>query len=245
MLRAASHFIGQKVLAADGEIGVVKDIYFDKRSWTLRYCVVEIGPWLEKRQVLLIPSSLNLDQDHSRLETLLTKAQVAESPSAASDMPVSRQYENRLHDYYGWTPYWNLQGTARQNLFTHIVPLPPSRQELLDWKGLMEAKRRMEANPDLHSLREVKGYHIKATDGELGSLEDVLFDTRSYRIMHIVADTINWWPSRSVVLPRHVIKTISWQDRWVAITLTREAVKKAPTFTPNHDEMQSEAAHGI
>ena len=36
----------------------------------------------------------------------LTKAQIEQSPSLATDRPVSRQYEGDYYSYYGWPGYW-------------------------------------------------------------------------------------------------------------------------------------------
>ena len=36
MLRAASGFIGLSIAAVDGEMGGIKDLYFDDLTWTIR-----------------------------------------------------------------------------------------------------------------------------------------------------------------------------------------------------------------
>ncbi len=230
MLRPARDWIGLPVLATDGEMGVVKDIYFDRVSWELRYCLVEIGGWIERRRVLLVPESLTLDIVQSCLQTTLTRAQVANSPAASSDMPVVRQYEKRLHGYYGWTPYWNRQRTARHSLFAQVVPPSAFEQARLAIDERIEEKLRENADPHLHSLQEVKGYSIRATDGELGSLEDLILDAETHTITHLVIDTIKWWPSKSVVLPINGILTISWEDRCIDVKNSREEVKNSAEF---------------
>jgi hypothetical protein len=42
----------------DGEIGRVKEFYFDDLHWTVRYLVAETGNWLTGRQVLISPYAL-------------------------------------------------------------------------------------------------------------------------------------------------------------------------------------------
>ena len=37
---------GYKLDTLDGEIGNVKELYFDDRHWTIRYLVAETGTWL-------------------------------------------------------------------------------------------------------------------------------------------------------------------------------------------------------
>ena len=47
---------GYSLMAADGEIGTITDVWFDDDRWTVRYLVVRTGGWLLGRKVLLAPS---------------------------------------------------------------------------------------------------------------------------------------------------------------------------------------------
>jgi hypothetical protein len=58
MLRSIKQLYGDKLGASDGEIGHVKDFYFDDQNWTIRYLVADTGSWLPGRQVLISPHSL-------------------------------------------------------------------------------------------------------------------------------------------------------------------------------------------
>ena len=46
MLSLAKTLKGYKLHGLDGEIGSVKEFYFDDRHWTVRYLVAETGNWL-------------------------------------------------------------------------------------------------------------------------------------------------------------------------------------------------------
>ena len=66
----------------DGEIGHVKDFYFDDQNWAVRYLIVDTGAWLPGRQVLISPHSLGrLDQVDKVLLAKLTRKQIEDSPS--------------------------------------------------------------------------------------------------------------------------------------------------------------------
>ena len=58
MLSKAKTLEGYKLNSLDGEIGKVKEFYFDDRHWTIRYLVAETGTWLADRQVLISPYAL-------------------------------------------------------------------------------------------------------------------------------------------------------------------------------------------
>jgi hypothetical protein len=65
MLQSIKQFYGIKLGASDGDIGHVKDFYFDDRNWAVRYLIADTGTWLSGRKVLLSPHSLG------RLDTMV------------------------------------------------------------------------------------------------------------------------------------------------------------------------------
>ena len=99
MLRSMKALDGFTIGASDGDIGTVKEGYFDDRSFTVRYIVVDTGGWLAARKVLLSPIALRtMDWERQRITAALTKAQVEKSPNIDTENPVSRQHETT---YYG------------------------------------------------------------------------------------------------------------------------------------------------
>ena len=48
----------------------------------------------------------------------------------------------------------------------------------------------------LRSTREVIGYYIEATDGDIGHVEDFLIDDENWATRYMVVDTVNWWPGK-------------------------------------------------
>ena len=98
MLQRAKELSGYTLGARDGEIGKVREFYFDDKSWTVRYLVADTGGWLSGRQVLISPYALDPANKADRVIPVdLTRAQIEKSPALATDRPVSRQYEG---DYY-------------------------------------------------------------------------------------------------------------------------------------------------
>src|SRR5208283_2833644 len=107
MLRSIQQIYGDKLGASDGEIGHVKDFYFDDESWVVRYLVADTGSWLTGRQVLISPHAFGgLDPAEKVLRVYLSRKQIEDSPSIESHKPVSRQYEEDYYRYYGWPFYW-------------------------------------------------------------------------------------------------------------------------------------------
>jgi hypothetical protein len=133
MLRSIISLTGYTIEATDGDIGHVRDLYFDDRSWIIRYLVVDTGTWLPGRKVLISPAALGRPNWQSeKFPVGLTKNQVKNSPDIDTTKPVSRQHEAELHLHYDWPPYWGPTGLdTLQHLHTSHsqAELPPKLEE--------------------------------------------------------------------------------------------------------------------
>jgi uncharacterized protein YrrD len=232
-----------KLDSLDGEMGRVKDFYFDDEHWTIRYLVADTGDWLRGRAVLISPHALVAaikKEEHIAVD--LTKRQIEESPSMSSDKPVSRQFEMAYHGYYGWGAYWG--GPMLWGLSPYPYPTSP---EAPAESSPRPADDESERDPHLRSTHEVTGYHIQATDDEIGHVEDFVIDDVNWAIRYLIVDTRNWWPGKKVLIAPKWIDRVSWSDSKVFVNLTREAVKLAPEYTAdtllNRDYEASLHAH--
>ena len=82
----------------------------------------------------------------------------------------------------------------------------------------------------LRSCRAVIGYHVHATDGDLGHVEDFLVDEHTWAIRYLIVDTSNWWGGHQVLIAPQWIEAVSWSDANVSVDLTRQAIKDAPPY---------------
>jgi hypothetical protein len=114
MLQSIKHLYRETLRASDGDIGHVKDFYFDDTNWAVRYVVADTGSWLSGRQVLLAPHAFGpLYQDGKILLVNLNRKQIENSPSIALHKPVSRQYEGEYYQYYGWPTVGDINQNGR------------------------------------------------------------------------------------------------------------------------------------
>lgn len=219
MLRSMKELQGYIIRALDGDIGKVHDFFFGDFEWTVRYLVADTGTWLVGQRVLLSPSALgDPDWEAHSLPVHLTKNQVEKSPPISMDKPVSRQMEHDLHAYYGWRPYWS--GSA---------PML-SGQEL---EAVKEKRGAAEADPHLRSTREVTGYQIQASDGDIGHVADFIVDDDLWVIRYLVIDTRNWLPGKKVLVSPAWVESVDWPERKLQIDLKRETIKACPEFDPS------------
>src|SRR5579862_2005008 len=187
MIQSIKQLYGGKLGAADGEIGHVKDFYFDDQNWAIRYLVADTGSWLPGRQVLLSPHSLGrLDRAVNVLRVNLTRKQIEDSPPIESRKPVSRQYEEEYYRYYGWPYYWLGNGLWGLSGFP-ILELPG--QPLPSEQAFANGPQAEAADAHLRSTRAVSGYQLQATDGTIGHVCDFLMDVESWAINQLVIKT--------------------------------------------------------
>ena len=76
----------------------------------------------------------------------------------------------------------------------------------------------------------VVGYHVHATDGDLGHVQGLLVDEQTWAIRYIVVDTSNWWVGHQVLIAPQWFKDVDWTDETVAVDMTRQAIKDAPPY---------------
>ncbi|NNJ13329.1 PRC-barrel domain containing protein [Chloroflexales bacterium ZM16-3] len=235
MLRSVNDLRGLAIGATDDTIGSVDDFFFDDERWTLRYMVVNTGNWLLQKPVLISPRSIrDVDWDNRQVAVALTRQQVQDAPGTTTDQPVSRQMEIAHARYYRYDPYWYGSGLWGG------VGFPYSSGGVVGYEPLPLAA--MEPEPErspsvgdshLRSTHEVVGYHIRAADGEIGHIADIIMDDATWAVRYLVIDTRNWWPGKKVLVAPSWIIAVNWNDRTVDVDLSREAIKGVPEYDPS------------
>lgn len=240
MLRQIKDLQNLAIVATDGAIGDVKDIYFDDEAWAIRYLVVDVGSWLSSREVLISPIAVGKpDWAAKLLPVSLTREQVKNSPDIDTDKPVSRQHEMAYMGYYGYPYYWGGAGLWGAGAYPGMLMTgysgsgaarPVVRREVEEAYAQTEAARHQDDDLHLRSSEAVKGYHIHASDGDIGHVQGLLVDDETWAIRYMIVDTSNWWLGHQVLIAPQWIQDVSWSDAKVSVNLTRQAVKDAPAY---------------
>lgn len=226
MKRRLDSLIGFTIGGTDGEIGKVKEFYFDDKSWTIRYIIVETGGWLSSRKVLLSPQAvMQTDWEEKVFRVNLTMEQIKNSPDMDTDKPVSRQHERDLYAYYPWgSYYWGSGMGIGMSAIAMKHTIQEENETSLDETG--------DNDPHLRSTDKVTGYSIKAIDGEIGEVEDFIMNDSTWQIDFMLVDTGNWFPGKKVLIATKMIKEINWETFTVTVNASEEQVKKSPEYEP-------------
>ena len=215
-------------MALDGEVGKVRDIYFDDISWAVRYLVVDTGRWLSGRKVLISPEAVELiNRTLHTVSVSHTRERIRASPDIDTDKPVSRRHESELNRYYGYSAYW--AGSTQWGAGPVLPPVAPTASDLLELE-----ERRLAGAPqpgtNLRSTREVSGYTIRAIDGDVGHVKDFLFDDETWAIRYLVLETGVWLFGRDSLVSRDCVQHVDWAAKSVDVDQTREQIEHAEEF---------------
>ena len=228
MLHLARKIRGATILATDGEIGTVLDFLFEEERWAIRYVLVDTGRWFSGKRVLISPMSVAVPWSRAGLRVTLTKDQVWNSPQADSH-PMSRTAEAELLKYYGYPVYWGapgIWGAFETPAALIAAPSAPAQPQgpVVD----IDAQH-------LRSTRDSTGYHLHASDGEIGHVDDYLIGEESWRIRYLVVDTSNWIGGKSVIVTSDAVKRIDTGRGTLHVDATRDEIRNSPPFASIED----------
>jgi len=219
MIQNINDLYGYKLSASDGEIGHVKDFYFDDHDWVIRYLVADTGSWISNHKVLLTPHNFgHFDTLNKQLSVRLTKRQIENSPSIEIHQPVSRQYEIDYYRHYGLPYYWDNASLWGADSYPMAMEIPP-------WGKPKQIHRHRE-DQNLRSAREVTGYAIRAEDGLIGTVCGILIDDTHWVIKELIVETGHWYAGKKIrLLPEHITE-IDYTNATIVVNLIKEDLEK-------------------
>ena len=218
----------------DAEIGHVSDFYFDEDLFYLRYFVVDTEPFLLRNLVLVSPISLySINQEEEVLEVSVTKEELEESPKLDSVDVISRQYEKAYNDHFSWPYYWGY-GSSAWAVGPYGVPWRDYDLMAVSTKANEKKQDLIKEAKDnnLRSGKEVCSYAVKGSDGsEFGHIQGYILDPKTLSIDFIIIDTINYFPSKNILLRPEWVEDISWKSKFVKFPFSKEVIKSAPAYS--------------
>jgi hypothetical protein len=194
-------------------VGEVTDLLIEDGSWGIRYLVVATHSPLP-RNVLVSPAAIHgFDFPSKSIATMLTAHQIAESPPLESDLPISRQYEQALVDYYGWPIYW----------FGRVLMNPQSLDAFANNTATSGIDDHAPSN--LRSANEICKYQIESNGGSAGVMKDLVIQMNSWTVDYATADARSWLPRESSMFSTKWISHVDWSNRRVEVDLTETVLE--------------------
>lgn len=106
-LRSVREVEGHRVQGLDGEIGHLEDFVVDDEAWVIRYLVVDASNWLPGKKVLVSPRWISgVGRADAEVHADVGSIEIKGAPAWVPGTPIDREYEIKLHSYFGRLPYW-------------------------------------------------------------------------------------------------------------------------------------------
>ncbi len=80
----------------------------------------------------------------------------------------------------------------------------------------------------LRNVRNLLGFGIRATDGVIGTVDDLYFDDQDWTIRYFVVNTGSWLTGRKVLVSPIAISSPAWITRVLPAALTKAQVEHSP-----------------
>lgn len=82
----------------------------------------------------------------------------------------------------------------------------------------------------VHRASKVRGFHLHASDGPIGHVDDFLFDHETWTVRYIVVDTSNWIGGRTVLVSTDVVLRIDPVEQVIELSISRDQVQGGPSL---------------
>ncbi|WP_067727689.1 PRC-barrel domain-containing protein [Oceanobacillus damuensis] len=196
MLFYTSELKNYNIDATDGELGKIKDLYFEENSWAIHYASIDTRKWLPGRKVLLSPSSfIQVNEKDKKLEVDYDKETIRNSPDVPEDSSVSGENKRRIDEYYGWGSNLSdpvLYGGGQIATVNVRTPPEPDTAE-----GIPDPD---EPEHDLRSEEDTIGFRVHANNGRLGNVADFIYDEEFWKIAYVVVESRD-----STLIPKYYV----------------------------------------
>lgn len=224
MLYFTSKLKTYNILATDGEMGKIKDVYFDDRKWAIRYAIVDTRKWLPGRRVLLSPTSfLNMNNESESLEVNYNKGEIRNSPEITDEQAISKDVEHSIAGYYGWNRYWtgNMLWGPQDRPLDNI-----KNEEITQEETRFNQQLEDQQEYDLRSENETMEFKVHANDGKLGKVLDMVYDDDYWKIRYIVVQSSESYLDKEYfVFKTEEIESVDWFEKDLYVKGTVEEAK--------------------
>ena len=82
----------------------------------------------------------------------------------------------------------------------------------------------------LTTSKDLKGLVVRASDGELGTVDELYFDDNSWGIRYLTLETGGWLGGRQVLISPMSVLQVDWPVRRIDVKLTRKQIENSPSI---------------
>jgi hypothetical protein len=96
----------------------------------------------------------------------------------------------------------------------------------------------------LRNAKNLHGFTIRATDGDIGTVDQLYFDDETWAIRYLTVETGGWLGGRPVLISPISVVRAEWQAERLDVALTKKQVENSPDINTHQPvSRQHEAAY--
>ena len=191
MIYDLSDLRGFKIYTLNGKIGTAHDFYFSPDDWKVYYLMCDAGYLMTDRIVIFYKEAIvRIEFENKSIFLNLDKNRILNSPYISSESVVTKLQRKDLHDYYGWSKYWEKDDHSRKpKKDKDQTPSKPERKN-----------SEIETVDGLNCTREIINQIILADSTELGLLKNILMNSNKWDIVYVLIDQFKAISKKKLVI---------------------------------------------
>lgn len=229
MLKNLEGLKGFSVVGDDGKVfGNVEDFNFYSPDMAIKYIVVDTGSWLDEREVIFSPECFKeIDYEKKEIHIGVCEIEVKDSPELEKDRRVTRKKERKLVNFFNWPDYWGLDIGAG-------VSIKEGERRKLLIKALVEDEYGKDIKKDRNKSRvkrtsRLKGFQVNSIDGEIGAINDIIIDDKTWLIRYFVVNTKSKLKDdKPTLIAPEWVEKYEWSKNKISIIMSKEEIENAP-----------------
>jgi sporulation protein YlmC with PRC-barrel domain len=217
-----NELIGTLVVAADGELGKVKDIYFEDKEWRVQYLVVDTGSWPFGESVLISPLDTALYLAEQKvLMSALTKAELKRISEDEDPRPITKRNTSLLYSHRAWPAF----GRAGNGY--------PTLGMMKAGSGLANvAEFSVKRRRHTLSFKPIVNYDIHNSDGRLGLLKDLMMDLEKWSLPYLLFDDTSTSDRERVIIANDRVISFDSRQSLLNISISQAQFQASPKINP-------------
>lgn len=185
MKTANSKIRGKRFIASDGAAGKVDDLFFDVRTGDVTHISVALNGWYRGNIVLIRVDSCSISYDTNGVAyPEMSIDAVRKAPLLDDETARNAKISELLINYEDANPCWSLSGRCC---------VTQTRSEAIEEKT---------GQPALWATRDLAKAPVLMGNGKkLGVISDLLIDTDTWHITHLLVRQGSWFRPAKVEVP--------------------------------------------
>lgn len=222
MFTYASELMGALVVASDGELGKVKDIYFEDKEWRVHFLVVDTGTWPFSETVFVSPQDAALHQSEpGLLKSALDKVRLRHISYNEDPRPITKPDTLQLYSHRAW-PAFGRAGNGYPTL--GMVKAGAGLANVAEFSD--KQMRHM------LSFKPIVNYEIHNNEGRLGLLKDLMVDLEKWSLPYLLVDDTSTSDRERLLVASEKVVSFASHQSLVKVAISKEQFEASPKINP-------------